>query len=64
MYAHVTDVMMADEGGDPLGVCAAHAALKEHEEWLSDGFNAALVCPEDPTKAKAPVKLGETLLRC
>ena len=51
---------MADEEGDPLGVCAAHAALKEHEERLSDGFNAALVCPEDPAKAKAPVKLGET----
>ena len=43
-----------------LGVCAAHAALKEHEEWLSDGFNAALVCPGGTAKAKAPVKLGET----
>ena len=38
----------------------AYAALKEHEDWLNDRANATLVSPDDPGKAKAPVRLGAT----
>ena len=60
LYQHATRVLATDEHMDPLGVVAAHGRLLQHHRWLNDRANAAVVNPDDPAKAKSPLKLAPT----
>ena len=58
LYPYATRVLATDEHTDPLGVVAAHGRLLQHHHWLNDRANAAVVNPDDPAKAKSPLKLA------
>ena len=60
LYRYATRVLATDEHTDPLGVVAAHGRLLQHHHWLNDRANAAVVNPDDPAKAKSPLKLAPT----